>query len=265
VYSSSLNPSRPSQVTIFVLLLILHVGGLAWVSAASHRTPPPETERLLVSIIEAPQLVPAVQAPEPPPVIKPPPRPPEPVREVRHPDPPPPQPIAPREMQPPPPPVKVEPVPVPKPVPQPEPERVAVVAEPVIAAPPAPEAAPAPVQTEPAPVQQAVAPPRPSTPPPPPVVPIVEARYDAAYLDNPKPSYPVMARRQGLQGRVLLRVLVSAAGRPEKVELKQTSGSNALDRSALDAVSQWRFVPARQGEKAVDAWIVVPIIFTLKG
>ena len=81
----------------------------------------------------------------------------------------------------------------------------------------------------------------------------------------PKPSYPLAARRMGVQGRVLVRVLVSSAGLPQKVELKQTSGSSALDRSAMDAVTQWRFVPARQGEKTIDAWIVVPIVFTLKG
>ena len=170
----------------------------------------------------------------------------------------------PREMELPRPPVKVEPVPVPEPLPQPEPEHLAAVAEPILAAPPTPQAPQTPVQVEPASIQQAVAPPAPSTPSPP-VVPIVEARYDAAYLDNPKPSYPVLARRMGVQGRVLLRVLVNSAGLPQKVELKQTSGSSALDRSALEAVSQWRFVPARQGEKALDAWIVVPIVFTLKG
>jgi protein TonB len=90
-------------------------------------------------------------------------------------------------------------------------------------------------------------------------------RFDAAYLDNPKPTYPVMARRLGLQGKVLVRVFVSAAGTPEKVELKETSGSKVLDRSALDAVTRWRFVPAREGDKPIPAWVVVPIVFTLKG
>ena len=37
-----------------------------------------------------------------------------------------------------------------------------------------------------------------------------------------------------------------------------------LDQAALDAVRQWRFVPARQGEQAVAAWVLVPIQFALE-
>ena len=38
-----------------------------------------------------------------------------------------------------------------------------------------------------------------------------------------------------------------------------------LDRAAEDAVARWRFVPARRGESAVEAWVLVPIVFKLKG
>jgi len=69
----------------------------------------------------------------------------------------------------------------------------------------------------------------------------------------------------GEQGRVVLRVLVSAAGLPEKVELKSSSGSPRLDESALQTVRLWKFVPARQGTEPVSAWVLVPISFVLKG
>jgi protein TonB len=90
-------------------------------------------------------------------------------------------------------------------------------------------------------------------------------RVGAAYLDNPKPAYPLSARHMRLQGTVRLRVLVTAQGTVDHVEVQTTSGSPVLDRSALDAVRRWRFVPARHGDAAVPAWVVVPIVFTLEG
>lgn len=110
--------------------------------------------------------------------------------------------------------------------------------------PPAPVAA-APINAAPAPVA------------------ITAARFDADYLDNPKPVYPHASRRLGEQGKVLLRVFVSAAGFAEKVEVKFGSGFARLDQAAHDAVSRWRFVPARRGDEAVAAWVQVPITFQL--
>lgn len=69
----------------------------------------------------------------------------------------------------------------------------------------------------------------------------------------------------GEQGKVVLRVLVSAVGDPAKVEVRTSSGSEVLDEAALDAVKHWRFVPARKGEQPVEAWVLVPITFTLQG
>lgn len=89
-------------------------------------------------------------------------------------------------------------------------------------------------------------------------------RFDADYLDNPKPVYPPLARREREQGKVLLRVFVEASGAAGRVELATSSGFERLDKSALAAVSRWRFVPARQGSETVAAWVTVPIIFSLK-
>jgi protein TonB len=107
----------------------------------------------------------------------------------------------------------------------------------------------------PTPVAEAVV-----APDPPPVVP---PRFNADYLQNPAPAYPALARRMREQGRVLIRVLVSADGMPERIELKTSSGFPRLDQSALETIRNWKFVPARQGEQKVAAWVVVPIAFTL--
>lgn len=117
----------------------------------------------------------------------------------------------------------------------------------------------------------------PSTPPAPaaamaPAVPVTvpaaatltQPRYDADYLHNPAPAYPPLSRRLAEEGKVLLRVFVDTNGRAGAVEIKQGSGSARLDQAAADAVAQWKFFPARRGDEAVGAWVLVPIIFSLK-
>jgi protein TonB len=89
-------------------------------------------------------------------------------------------------------------------------------------------------------------------------------RFEADYLSNPAPAYPSVSRARGEQGKVMLRVLVTAGGEPGEVLVHRSSGFDPLDRAALDAVRRWKFVPARLGEEAVTAWVQVPISFTLR-
>jgi periplasmic protein TonB len=103
--------------------------------------------------------------------------------------------------------------------------------------------------------------------PPPQVAPLAPAtppNFSAAYLDNPPPAYPALSRRNGEQGRVLLRVFVTPGGTADKVELHTSSKWARLDQVAQETVKRWRFVPARQGDQAVAAWVLVPITFTLE-
>lgn len=165
---------------------------------------------------------------------------------------------------------------------------------PVVTPEPAPEPVPGPVKAEPPqPLPQAVPMPAPAKPPvrravntlqpPPPtltakpqpqaverrapapraVPAVTEARFDAAYLNNPPPVYPAKSQRKREQGRVLLRVQVSAQGAAERVVIQTSSGHTRLDSAALEAVKRWHFVPARRGDRAVSAEVVVPIVFRL--
>lgn len=93
----------------------------------------------------------------------------------------------------------------------------------------------------------------------------VPPTFNADYLHNPKPQYPHASRRMREQGRVVLRVRVSAAGLPEEVLLRDSSGYRRLDQAALEAVRAWRFVPARRGPQQIDAWVLVPLVFSLEG
>ncbi len=95
--------------------------------------------------------------------------------------------------------------------------------------------------------------------------PVEPPRFNADYLANPAPAYPPISRRTGEQGRVLLRVHVTAAGQPAQVALHKSSGYARLDETAVETVRNWKFVPARHGSHAVEAWVIVPIQFSLKG
>ena len=92
----------------------------------------------------------------------------------------------------------------------------------------------------------------------------IPPRFDAPHLRNPTAEYPRLARRMGEQGRVVMRVYVSSAGAPERIELQTSSGSPRLDQAAREALARWRFVPARRGSEAVGAWLLVPIVFRLE-
>ncbi len=118
----------------------------------------------------------------------------------------------------------------------------------------APVSEPVPLAVPPAPTFVASAP-----------APITAARFDAAYLNNPKPVYPNASRRLGEEGRVVLRVHVDPDGRPGEIEIRSSSGFPRLDAAAYEAVSRWHFVPARRGDTPIAAWVAVPITFNLEG
>ncbi len=135
-----------------------------------------------------------------------------------------------------------------------------------------------PVIKKPAPIVQKspdYAPPSDTPPPPPPAASaassesnpapaFVEANFKANYLSNPKPEYPAIAKSRGWQGKVMLRVQVSAEGTALHVSVETSSGHEMLDESATEAVNKWKFIPAKRGDTAVVSTVIVPIIFTLR-
>ena len=119
---------------------------------------------------------------------------------------------------------------------------------------------PAPPITEPV-----AAAPAPAAPPAPPAPPKIELpSSDAAYLNNPKPSYPAISKRMGEQGKVVLRVLIGTDGAPQKVEINKSSGYERLDRQAQEAVMRWRFVPGKRNGVPEAMWNLVPVNFVLE-
>ncbi len=51
---------------------------------------------------------------------------------------------------------------------------------------------------------------------------------------------------------------------PGEIQLAESSGSTSLDEAALTALRRWRFQPALRNGQAVLAWVIVPVIFSLR-
>lgn len=85
------------------------------------------------------------------------------------------------------------------------------------------------------------------------------------YASAKAPPYPREAYRQGLQGQVLLKILVDTDGTPLEVVVANGSGHRVLDDAARRFVlNHWRFKPAMRDGHAVQAYGMVPIDFTLQ-
>lgn len=216
--------SRPA----LALVILVHAALLAMLVLQRAPTLPVPPRPLMVSLIQ-----PEAAKPEPQPEPRPEPRP-EPPKPQAKPVPPPPVLVAERST---PAPAPVIEAPRPAPRPEPVPEVLPPPAPPVVAE--APKPAPA---------------------PPPPTSPRA-----ADYLNNPKPPYPALSKRLGEEGVVRLNILVNPDGSVENVEIAKSSGYPRLDEIAVKTVqSSWKFEPARQGGKPIQAWVIVPIQFTLR-
>lgn len=82
----------------------------------------------------------------------------------------------------------------------------------------------------------------------------------ARIKESVPPVYPPAARQARVGGTVTLRVLVSEAGRPLRVEVGGGVRPD-LDDAAVAAVRRWTFDPARRNGREVPAWTTVEVRF----
>jgi TonB family protein len=78
-----------------------------------------------------------------------------------------------------------------------------------------------------------------------------------------KPAYTDAARRRGVEGEVLVEIVVRRDGTVGDVRLLRRLG-DGLDEKAIEAVRQWRFDPARRHGAPVDVIVEVSLQFKLR-
>lgn len=80
-----------------------------------------------------------------------------------------------------------------------------------------------------------------------------------------QPIYPEQEKKEGIVGLVLLNVMVLASGKVGEITPKQeVAGHPAFTASASAALAKWCFEPGREGDKAVDVSVVIPVRFALE-
>ena len=80
---------------------------------------------------------------------------------------------------------------------------------------------------------------------------------------NPKPVYPKMAIRRGLEGDVSLQVKISESGAVDAIFIEKASGYAILDEAAVASVRKWRFTPALKDGQPSAAVTIIPVQFRL--
>ena len=89
------------------------------------------------------------------------------------------------------------------------------------------------------------------------------ARHGVRLLDSTPPSYPEAARQQGVEGRVVIHLTISAEGHVTEAKLHHSSGSTLLDDAALRHARTRRFAPARHDGLPVVSTALYPLEFRL--
>ncbi len=80
---------------------------------------------------------------------------------------------------------------------------------------------------------------------------------------NKPPAYPRIARLRGWEGAVGLVVQVSEDGRPVEIAVESASGHEVLDETAVAAVREWRFTPARRNGRPISSTLRFMVRFVL--
>ena len=78
-----------------------------------------------------------------------------------------------------------------------------------------------------------------------------------------RPRYPRSAQRRNQQGVVMLEVTVDENGTALTISVIESSGFDALDRSAVAAVENWEFKPQKRNNHFVQSLVHVPVAFQL--
>ncbi len=95
------------------------------------------------------------------------------------------------------------------------------------------------------------------------IVPYYKVEVKPEPIHIPKPPYPELARKAGIEGNTVIKALVNIDGSIIEAKVLKSSGNQMLDQAALAAARRARFTPAKQRDKYVRVWVSIPIKFRL--
>ncbi|MCA9741304.1 MAG: energy transducer TonB [Deferribacteres bacterium] len=111
--------------------------------------------------------------------------------------------------------------------------------------------------------------------PPPPPQADESSNIFVAYDEAPEPiggfgaiqrnlEYPEIARKAGIEGRVIVNVLVDVDGSVVETKILKSLGHSGCDEAAVKAIRTVKWKPAKQRDRPVKVWVGIPVIFKLK-
>jgi TonB family protein len=93
----------------------------------------------------------------------------------------------------------------------------------------------------------------------------VAVEQEPVVVKKTPPEYPEMAKQTGLEGMVVVRILVYKDGTVKDVIVVRPSGTSVgFEEAAVAACKGWIFKPAIQNQKPVSVWVNYPIKFAIK-
>jgi len=81
-------------------------------------------------------------------------------------------------------------------------------------------------------------------------------------LTRVNPVYPPEAKKAKIEGSVILAVIISKEGEPEHISVD--SGPSELQKSALDAVRQWRWQPFLLNGDPIEVETTITVVYELE-
>lgn len=77
------------------------------------------------------------------------------------------------------------------------------------------------------------------------------------------PVYPSQLKRDGVTGMVSVSIMVDEQGNVQEPKVEKSSNPG-FDQAAIDAVSKWKFKPAKKAGAPVSVKVVVPVKFAIE-
>ena len=93
---------------------------------------------------------------------------------------------------------------------------------------------------------------------------LATAQVDPRYAGQFQPDYPLRQQRAGVEGSVVVRVLIGTDGRVKAVELVRADDPAFFEATKKRALAKWRFKPATRGGVAEESWREMTVSFVIR-
>ena len=82
-------------------------------------------------------------------------------------------------------------------------------------------------------------------------------------VEKVEPTYPFMARRNGVSGKVRVKLLVGIDGHVIRPSIVEAEPKGVFDQTVLEAIQKWKFKPGIYRGRRVATWVILPVQFRL--